>query len=129
MRMFFVRQRRFLLPWMRRSTRLAGLALLLFLLKIGVAAACMTHEWSDPVDGLAVAEQTALAKMELQPDPTDPAKHNPGQCADCQCHHAAATLPTELAVKAPIRALARLPDHGTWRESLPPRRELRPPIV
>lgn len=127
--MFFVRNRQPLLSWMRRSTHLAGLALLLFLLKVGVAAACMSHEWSDPMGGQAIAEQSSLAKLEKQPDPTDPIKHNPGQCVDCQCHHAAATLPAELTILAPVQVLARLPDHGTWRESLPPQRELRPPIV
>ena len=71
---------------LRASTRLIALVLLVFLMKVGVVAACATHDFSDA--SLAAAGQTAHAAASAldtgdEGDPPAPAAH--GGCMDCHC--------------------------------------------
>lgn len=102
--------------------------LLVFLMKVGVVAACATHDFSDA--SLAAAGQTAhaaaLALDTGDDDPPAPSAH--GGCVDCHCHHAA-TLAAQATPPAwnvrgaePPAALARV-------HMVAPGQELRPPIL
>jgi hypothetical protein len=103
--------------------------LLVFLMKVGVVAACATHDFSDA--SLVAASQTAHAAalaLDTGDDGDPPAPSAHGGCVDCHCHHAA-TLVSEATPPAshvrgdePPAALARV-------HMVAPGQELRPPIL
>lgn len=121
---------RSLIARLRVSTRLAGWVLLLFVMKIGMVAACTVHDMEDLTQtGKAAATFVTVADMdqgESKGDPLGSSQH-PG-CSDCNCHHAAALLPQALDLdyppgrSEPTRVYLHV-HHAA------PRRELRPPIA
>ncbi len=82
------------------------MVLALFILKIGMAHACASHdlakELSASADTIQVdhSDATTGKKLTVDNDSPSPAKHAFGSCPDCNCHHAAAMLPpvTETSV-------------------------------
>lgn len=119
-----------LLARLRSSARLTVLVLLVFALKIGAAAACAKHEFTDLGSSgnatHAVVKATAgdsgdagLPKSQLS---------HAGNCTHCSCHHAAVLVPT---THTPQPVGAHL---VTVRRTGPPASaarllELRPPIA
>lgn len=120
-----------LLARLRSSARLAMLVLLVFALKIGVAAACTKHDFVDlglSTDNSHVAVMKALPADGGDTDLTKTKLGHAGTCNHCSCHHSAAMVPdshVEFAV---------VPQELAVRTSgLPPsasaRLDLRPPIA
>lgn len=121
---------RTLLARLRTSARLAVLVLLVFAMKIGVAAACVKHDFADlglGTDNGHVAVMKAFPADGGDTDLTKTKLGHAGACS-CSCHHATtmvpdarvvfAVLPRELVVRASglsPNAAARL--------------DLRPPIA
>jgi hypothetical protein len=105
------------------------LVLLVFLMKVGVVAACGTHDFSDA--SLAAAGQTAHAAasaLDTGDDGDPPAPTTHGGCIDCHCHHAA-TLVSEASAPAwPMRS-AEPPTVAARVHLVAPGQELRPPIL
>lgn len=122
---------RTLLARLRTSARLAMLVLLVFAMKIGVAAACAKHDFADlglGTDSSHAAEMKAIPADGGDTDLTKTQLGHAGTCNHCSCHHAAAMVPDAHIV------FAVLPQELTVRTSgLPsstwPRLELRPPIA
>lgn len=118
-----------LLAHLRASTRLIALVLLVFLMKVGMVAACATHDFGDASS--AAAGQTAAAAL-LALDtgddgqPPEPLAH--GGCVDCHCHHAAA-LVTEVTPPVWHVRGAEPPIAAVRVHVVPPGQELRPPIL
>jgi len=101
----------------------------MFLMKMGVVAACAGHDFGDA--SLAAAGQTAQAAavaldMGDDGDPSAPTAH--GGCTDCDCHHAA-TLVSEVAAGAWPTRCAELPSVAARVHLVSPGQELRPPIL
>ena len=115
---------------LRASSRLIALVLLVFLMKVGVVAACATHDFSDA--SFAAASQTAHAAAAAaldtgdDGDPTAPSAH--GGCVDCHCHHAATLVSEATAPAWPMRS-AEPPTVAARVHLVAPGQELRPPIL
>lgn len=130
-RMAFAPARPFLAR-LRSSARLASLFLLVFALKIGMAAACAKHDFADL--GLSSGSNAAWALDAVVTGPDDSGDlpgtgiDHAGACSHGHSHHAAAILPEAYTV------VLALP-HGIGtrlaglRPSTAPRLELRPPIA
>lgn len=123
---------RTLLARLRSSARLAVLVLLVFAMKVGTAAACAKHDFSDI--GRGGGTETSHAVVEALPsDAGDLGSDNTrlghaGTCNHCGCHHAAAVVHVAhipLAETAGVLAFhtAGLPPSAS------PSMDLRPPIV
>ena len=103
--------------------------LVVFVLKLGLVAACASHDFSD--EAVAAAEQ-APAKAQLQGDTGDdgqpPEPSASGGCVDCHCHHLATLVADVLphVTVAPASEPASVP---VSERSVSPVQELRPPIV
>ena len=112
---------------LRRSARLATLVLAVFLLRIGVLAACAPSDLAEVMqDGIA-AEAGWHAEDAATASETD-GKHAQGHCVHCSCHHAV-TLPGSL-VALPALAIALTGVSPLAPQSTaPPDLSLRPPIV
>ena len=114
---------------LRRSVRLAAFALAVFVLRLGMVAACepsdLAELLSGHADGHAVVS-TLGASSDSVPDFPEP--NLSGHCLHCGCHFPAA-LPTapEPAAVADTGFLAPRWSHS--QSDVPPGRELRPPIV
>lgn len=124
-----------LLARFRASARLASWVLLVFMLKIGMVAACTVDEMQDSTGVLTSAAVLAADSVALA-DGTDaeadtqssPLSHAAGGCVDCHCHHATALPPVMVTLAGPPAMTRRI---------LPPiampigvvRNELRPPIL
>lgn len=122
---------RSLIARLRASTRLVAWVLLVFVMKIGMVAACTVHDMEDLTQTAKTATTLVVivADMDQDAGKGDPLGSNqhPG-CSDCNCHHAAAMLPQALTLdyppgrSEPTRFFLRV-HHAV------PRRELRPPIA
>ncbi|MBN4937372.1 hypothetical protein JY409_04870 [Stenotrophomonas maltophilia] len=118
---------RALLARLRASTRLAVLVLLLFVMKIGAAAACIQHDFADLGMG-AKASLEAVAKVPADDGAGALKKGSSGACSHCSCHHAAVMAPeTSISVPLPPQGVAVL--LAGVPPSVPSRLELRPPIA
>lgn len=118
---------------LRASTRLVAWVLLVFVMKIGMVAACTTHDLEDLRLGgkAAAAASTAVVDNDTATsdgDTPNPAKHGNGVCVDCSCHHAAALLPDTLNLAFPPTDSELTRFFLQVRHAVP-RRELRPPIA
>ena len=118
-----------LLARLRASTRLIALALIVFLLKVGLVAACASHDFSDAA--VTAAEQTP-AKAPMQADTDDGGKpvepKASGDCVDCHCHHVA-TLIADFVPRIAVAPAAEPPNVAVSARTVSPGQELRPPIV
>ncbi len=122
-----------LMARLRASARVAAWVLLVFLLKVGMVAACTVDEMQDTPWGVTSTDLTATdtvvpADASEADDPSSLLSHAAGGCLDCHCHHAAALPPVMVTLAGPP-AMPRV--------LLPPvampigaaRNELRPPIL
>ena len=100
--------------------------LLVFVLKIGAAAACAKHDFADLGLG-ADSQHGVVLKAPAEPEGQGAPAHA-GACSHCSCHHAATVVPdTHIAItRAPQRV--DVPGYGV-KASADARLELRPPIV
>lgn len=78
-----------LLARLRRSTRFATWVLLVFVLKIGMASACVKHDLAESGLGDAIPAHAALVDSAPAGDDAGSADII-GSCAHCACHHATA---------------------------------------
>ena len=114
---------------LRASTRLIALVLLVFLMKVGMVAACATHDFGD-ASGAAAGQAAAAAMLALDTgddgQPPEPLAH--AGCVDCHCHHAAALVteatPPAWHVRGADPPIVTVRVHG-----VAPGQELRPPIL
>ena len=118
-----------LLARIRASTRFTIWVLLIFVMKVGLVAACAAHDSEQ--GGLEGVTSVSSAGTTSDQTPTDSEKPAPLQhagCVDCHCHHAAALLPQPATFNwvpadrepASVFVFARMAEPG---------RELRPPIA
>lgn len=115
---------------LRASTRVAVLVLLVFAMKIGLAAACAKHDFTDLGLGSDTAHQVA-ASASTNTDGDAPGKGalpHAGACNHCGCHHAAAVPVPAYALTAPL-VHDRFGYASETGYSAPAPQELRPPIV
>lgn len=112
---------------LRASTRLTALVLMVFLLKVGVVAACATDDFGGA--GLSPTEHaSASVAVDTGDDGQPPEPLSSGGCVDCHCHHVATLVPDVLprvtlvpATEPPIVAVSV--------RTVCPGQELRPPIL
>lgn len=112
-----------ILTQLRRSVWLAMFALAVFVLRVGVVAACAPE---DLAELLPHAADTVQAAADTAGD--DDSAHVAGHCLHCSCHHAV-TLPASLA---PIPGVTMAFDaiSPRWPQAnAPPELSLRPPIA
>ena len=117
----------FRLESLRRSTWLAGLLLLVCLMRVGMVVACAPHDIAESLAGGAhaiVDAQTGDDNSSNDPLPTSGAGH----CLHCACHFSAA-LPAAIGVMSALTGQDAQVHFQTLRASIAPDRELRPPIV
>lgn len=119
---------RTMLAHLRSSARLAGLVLLIFALKISVAAACAKHDFADLGFGADSQHGATLkASASLEPDAKGSIAYA-SACSHCGCYHAAVMVPdasmTFVHIPQPLTVPASgVPPSATYRL------ELRPPII
>lgn len=103
------------------------LVLMVFALKIGVAAACVKHDLAE--SGLSGSAAAEVLQDDAGPsgDAGTPLDFS-GTCTHCACHHAAALLP-EFHTALPVRPEALHTRVWTLPSNAPPQFELRPPIA
>jgi hypothetical protein len=115
---------------LRASARLAVLVLLVFAMKIGLAAACAKHDFADL--GLASdASHQVMVSAAVDTDGNEPGKGplpHAGACSHCSCHHASA-LPNETILAFAVVPRETVGYRSGVLPSAAPRLELRPPIV
>lgn len=121
-----------LLARFRASARLAAWVLLIFLLKIGMVAACTVDEMQDSTRALTssatLSPDTVTLGDGLAADaPSSPLSHAVGGCLDCHCHHAAALPPVIVTLAGPPAMLRRVLPSIAMPIGVV-RNELRPPI-
>ena len=113
------------LPRLRRSLRLAVLALAVFVLRVGLVTACAPN---DLAESLAGDDATAFAAVHVdEAASTDPADHSGGHCLHCSCHHAAA-VPVVVLPTAPVATPTLVALTTAAQANAPPDLSLRPPI-
>ena len=112
------------LPRLRRSLRLAVLALVVFVLRVGLVTACAPSDLAESLAG-EPAVSGLHADNETAPDAGN---HAGGHCLHCSCHHAAA-VPAVVLITAPVitATLVELPTVA--QANAPPDLSLRPPIA
>ena len=119
-----------LLARLRSSARLAVLVLLVFAVKIGAAAACAKHDFIDLGIG-ADSSQAVMKAISANNGDADLGKTLPGHagtCTHCECHHAAAVVPTaHLSLAITTNGLTAC--NTGPPPSASPLQELRPPIA
>lgn len=125
-----------LLDRLRASTRLAAFALLLFALKLGVAAACVGHDMADLGFG-TTNEQTSQQTgdpMQSTPGDSDPAPTTPttpahaDSCTHGNGHQAADVIVAPSHCVVPMRHSMEI-DADRRPPGALPQEHLRPPIV
>ena len=117
----------FRLESLRRSTWLAGLLLLVCLMRVGMVMACAPHDIAESLAGGAhavVAVQAGDDGSSSDPLPASGAGH----CLHCACHFSAA-LPAAILTMSALTGQDMQVHFQTHRGSVAPDRELRPPIV
>jgi hypothetical protein len=124
-----------LIARLRASSRLMAWVLLVFVMKIGMVAACTVHDFQDVSQAgkSALTAQITDADTDAEsgtlPDPKtpDPFQHANGCCVDCGCHHAG-LLPEPLSFAFAAYDAAPITPSESFRWATV-RREMRPPIV
>ena len=117
----------FQLENLRRSTWLAGLLLLVCLMRVGMVTACTPHDIAESMAGGAhavVAEQAADDSTSSEPSTGAAAGH----CLHCACHFSA-TLPAAIGVMSALTGQDAQVHFQSLRAVVAPDRGLRPPIV
>jgi hypothetical protein len=117
----------FRLESLRRSTWLAGLLLLVCLLRVGMVTACTPHDIAESMAGGAhavVAEQAGDDSTSSDPSTGAAAGH----CLHCACHFSA-TLPAAIGIMSALTGQDEQVHFQTLWAGVAPDRELRPPIV
>lgn len=122
-----------LMARLRASARVAAWVLLVFLLKVGMVAACTVEELQDSSSGATstapLATDTVVPAEASDPEsPSSVLSHAAGGCLDCHCHHAAALPPVIVTLAGP----PAMPRVGVPPIAMPVgvvRNELRPPIL
>jgi hypothetical protein len=116
----------FRLESLRRSTWLAGLLLLVCLMRVGMGMACAPHDIAESLAGGAHAAAEQVGDDSTSSEALTGAAA--GHCLHCACHFSA-TLPASIGVMS-VRAGEETQVHRqTLRASFAPDRELRPPIL
>lgn len=118
-----------LLGRLRASPRLAVLVLLVFAMKIGLAAACAKHDFADLGLGSDASHQVTVSAP-ADTDGSEPGKGpmpHAGGCTHCGCHHAAA-VPVQAYTLTSTLAHDRFGYAPETGHSAPAPLELRPPI-
>ena len=117
----------FRLESMRRSTWLAGLLLLVCLMRVGMVTACTPHDIAESMAGGAHAVVAAQAGDDsTSGEPLSGAAA--GHCLHCACHFSA-TLPAAIGVMSALTGQDEQVHFQSLRAGVAPDRELRPPIV
>jgi|UPI0005A486F8 hypothetical protein len=117
---------RALLARLRTSARLVVLVLLIFVMKIGAAAACTRHDFVDLGHGTKASLETVVNVP--ADDGEGASRKEPGGCSHCSCHHAAVMAPeTFFSFPLPPQDVAVL--LAGVRRSITSCLELRPPIA
>lgn len=126
-----------LLGQFRASTRLAAFVLLLFVMKIGVAAACVGHDMADLGFGTGGKDATQPHAAHLQAPtgsdsdgdrtPGSP-MHANGGCTHSHCHQAADVVAAPSHVVLLIQHSLEI-DVDLWPLHSLLQDQLRPPIV
>lgn len=111
---------------LRRSARLAAFVLAVFLLRIGMVAACIPSDLAELAHDAAQTEQGLHADAVGTGDDAD-SKHNEGHCLHCSCHHAV-TLPASLATLPAVNVAFLGLSPVDLQTTAPPDLSLRPPI-
>lgn len=116
---------------LRASTQLVVWVLALFLMKVGMVAACTVHEMED--SRLQVASNLTLDQGDVGAsfaveDDSSTSAHTAGGCVDCSCHHAS-TLPSYSETLAIVPTGMALPLLALRQPVVALSRELRPPIL
>lgn len=109
---------------LRSSAWLPLLVLLVFMLKIGSAAACADHEFADAQRG---GDAVLVADLAGEDVPGALAAHA-ASCTHCSCHHSAAIVPGEHAT-ASSDAVAMQSIAADRPPSTVAALDLRPPIA
>jgi hypothetical protein len=112
---------------LRRSTWLAGVLLLVCLMRVGMVMACAPHDIAESLAGGAHAVVAAQAGDDGTPGDPLPAG-GAGHCLHCACHFSAA-LPAAIVTVSALTGQDTHVHFQTHRGSVAPDRELRPPIV
>jgi len=113
------------LEHLRRSTRLALFALVVFVLRVGMVTACAPSDFAELMPGMIeVAAQAETGGSTPEPDP----EHGGGHCMHCSCHHVV-TLPGALAPIAVESMGFDVITPPSAQANAPPELSLRPPIV
>lgn len=115
---------RFRLATLRRSVRLAAFVLAVFVLRIGMVAACIPSDLAELVDGGHAAELSAATDHQDSPAGTE---HSQGHCLHCSCHHAV-TLPPSIGAMPTVGVQFLSSALPVSYAAAPPDLSLRPPI-
>ena len=120
-----------LLGRLRASAWLAVLMLLVFTMKIGLAAACAKHDFADLGLSYGVSPETVMTAAQADTDGGEPTKGSlphAGTCTHCGCHHAAAVPVSTCAMTMCLakEGFGYAPDTA---HSAPTFVERRPPIT
>lgn len=116
----------FTLSRLRRSTAIGLFLLVVFVLRIGMVAACTPNDIAESLSDKASSSVAAQVDSGTSGD-TDP-QHVEGHCLHCGCHYAAALAPDMAQVAASLPGAAHVPyrDAAVMARVEP---DLRPPIV
>lgn len=110
-----------------RSTLLAGLLLLVSLMRVGMVMACAPHDIAESLVGGAHAVVATQGIDGSWPDEPS-AESVAGHCLHCACHFSAALPATIVAL--PAAAGQDMQAHlQIRRDGVCPDRDLRPPIL
>lgn len=121
------RRRSFRLASLRRAPGLAGLMLVVFLIRMGITMTCEPHEFAEWFGGAAAQVQTLSWADDTQGG--EPGDHGASDhCRQCSCHHGVtlSSLPPTVVV---MTTSSVVPLDDIPRTDVPFQRELRPPIV
>lgn len=114
------------LETLRRSTRLAIFALAVFLVRVGVVAACAPSDYAELAAGGADASPIAAHVESGAADPDS--QHATGHCLHCSCHQSVA-LPADFAVLLAVAESFPTVAMPLRQVLAPPDLSLRPPIL
>ncbi len=109
---------------LRRSARLVAFALVVFVLRIGMVAACAPSDYAELSNH---PDATAAVAVSAEVPADDDTQHSAGHCLHCSCHHAVA-LPGALVAPPPTAANFVGVSLLIRQITAPPELSLRPPI-
>ena len=115
----------FSLSRLRRSVRLAVLALAVFVLRVGLVSACAPSDLAETFAHEAGSVVAAHVDDAVAPDS---ANESGGHCLHCSCHHATA-VPVVVLPLAPVMSEVMVGGVVAAQTHAPPDVSLRPPIA